>query len=204
MKDFKSTLKHSNKFFVMLILLNIIYCVISGDFKISVTNFLQGTSFYIGFIVTYLIALGFYIHSLTQIKNATLARYYLLPISIILGLFLLLVISPWAGYGRAISNYESLLGFLLFYFTAFPVLVLLYFNELVDNFKSIFKKIIYICLAFVSVYLLIFYWDFYSHIELFFAVREFILGLLIFGLMLIDAVLLLYTIYNLINKKSKN
>ncbi len=204
MSDFKSTLKHSNKLFVLLILLNVIYCVFSGDFKISISNFLQGTTSYIGFIIIWLIGLGFYIHSLTQIKNAPLARYYLLPISIILGLFLLLIISPWAKYGRNISNNESLLGFLLFYFTAFPVLALLYFNEMIDNFKSIFKKVIFICLAFVSVYLLIFFWDFYSHIGLIYAVREFILGVLIFGLMLIDAVLLLYSIYKLIKQKSKN
>jgi hypothetical protein len=190
--------------FALLILLNVFFAMLSGDFKISISDALQGTTFYIGFIIFWLIALGFYVYSLSQIKNSALARNFLLLISIILGLFLLFVISPLTRYGRGVSSIESLFGFLLFYFIAFPAHVYISFSDQDNSLLSNFKKITIISLIIVSAYLLIGYWNFYSHIELFFAVREFILGLLIFGLMLFDALLLFYTIYKLINQKSKN
>ena len=199
-----SSVRLINTMFALLILLNVFFAILSRDFIISLSNALQGTNNYIGFIIIWLIALGFYAFFLIQTKNSPLARYYLFPISTLFGLYLLFVISPWTGYGRGISNVESLFGFLLFYFLSFPALVFICFSNDVENLKALYRNGIFVSSAIVGIYLIIFYWDFYIHLEFLYAVIQFILGNLIYTLLLINVVLVLFTIYKLINQKSKN
>lgn len=199
-----SSVRLINTMFALLILLNVFFAILSGDFIISLSNALQGTNYYIGFIIIWLIALGFYVFFLIQTKNSPLARYYLLPISSLLGLYLFFVISPWTGYGRGISNVESLFGFLLFYFLSFPALVFICFSDHVENLKALYRNGIFVSSAIVGIYLLIFYWDFYIHVEFLYAVIQFILGNLLYTLLLINVVLVFFTIIKLINQKSKN